>query len=277
MKFIVLSIVLFSALVLNSCAGLRDRESESGPAPTVYSTGWYMGENLSSEYITYSKTEIVPLLPEKKENGPTLEFFMDTLDILEEADGKLLRQTLYGGKTCQEYVENVYNRVTGDYKKRKDDAADASGAAYNWSYSETFDGAVYPSLLVISRRIYNYTGGANGQNERIFFVLDTKLSSKVALNDILAEGAEKDIQARIDDDLRARYRAAPGAPLTSAGFLNDTAGVPQNFFISREGLGFCWNPYEIAPHSMGTLEVVLPYAQIENLLNDRGREMFKSL
>ena len=276
MKFIVLSIVLFSALVLNSCAGLRDRESESGPAPTVYSTGWYMGENLSSKYITYSKTEIVPLLPEKKENGPTLEFFMDTLDILEKAEGKLLRQNLYGGETCQEYVENVYTRVTGDYKKRRDDA-DTSGAAYNWSYSETFDGAVYPSLLVISRRIYNYTGGANGQNERIFFVLDTKLSSKVELNDILAEGAEKDIQARIDDDLRTRYRAAPGAPLTSVGFLNDTAGVPQNFFISREGLGFCWNPYEIAPHSMGTLEVVLPYAQIENLLNDRGREIFNSL
>ncbi|MDR2796648.1 MAG: DUF3298 and DUF4163 domain-containing protein [Spirochaetaceae bacterium] len=277
MKSIFWHTVLFSALVLNSCTGVQKNDDATGLAPPVYSTGWYMREELSSKYITYSKKEDVPLFPEKKGGGPKLEFFVDMLDILDGEERKLLQQNLYDGLSCQDYAEKVYNRVKDEYEKIKDDSTGKPGAVNNWSYIETFDGAVYPSLLVISRRFYNYTGGAHGQNEKTFFVLDKKLLSKVALNGILQAEAGKSLQTQIDDALRSRYHAVPGAPLTSVGFLNDTAGVPQNFFVSREGLGFCWNPYEIAPYSMGTLEVVLPYAQVETLLNDRGREIFKDL
>jgi hypothetical protein len=281
MKSIFFVIFLFSVFALNSCAGLRDNENESDFMATAYGTGWYMGDILPSKYITYSKKEIVPLfepsVSEKNEKSPKLEFFVDTLDILDDAERKLLRQTLYGGLTCQAYVENVYNNVKDEYQNIKDMAIEQPGAVYDWSHIETFDGTIYPSLLVISRRLYSYSGGAHGQNEKTYFVLDTKLLSKLELSDILQAGAEGELQTRIDDDLRTRYRAAPGTPLTSVGFLNDTAGVPQNFFVSREGLGFCWNPYEIAPYAMGTLEVVLPYAQIKNLLNDRGREVFENL
>jgi hypothetical protein len=278
MKIVFLSIVvLFSVLVFNSCTGLRDRGYESGPVPSAYSTGWYIGGDLSSKYVTYAKKEIVPLFPEKKENGPKLDFFVDTLDILDDAERKMLRQALYDGLSCQDYAGNVYNNIKSEYLKTKEAAAAQPGEAYNWTYTETFDGAVYPSVLVVSRTRYYFSGGAHGQNEKTFFVLDTKLLSKVELTDILQTGAENELEVQINDALRARYHAKPGEPLTSVGFLSETANVPQNFFVSREGLGFCWNPYEISPYVMGTLEVVLPYAQIENLLNDKGREMVKNL
>ncbi|MDR2343134.1 MAG: RsiV family protein [Spirochaetaceae bacterium] len=276
MKFVFLSAILVSALVLNSCAGKRSRENGPDLVPPAYSTGWYVGGELSSNYVTYSKKEVVPLFPEK-ENGPKLDFFVDTLDVLDQAERKMLRDVLYDGLSCQDYADNVYNNIKSEYLKTKESAAAQPGESYNRTYRETFDGAVYPSFIVVSRSYYYLSGGAHGQNEKAFFVLDRETLSKVELIDILRAGAENDLRVGINDALRARYHVEPGAPLTSAGFLSETANVPRNFFISREGLGFCWNPYEISPYSMGTLEVVLPYARIEKLLNDKGFKMFKNL
>jgi hypothetical protein len=142
---------------------------------------------------------------------------------------------------------------------------------------EIFEGKVYPAVLVISKTLYTYSGGAHGQNEKTFFVLDTKLDSQVFLNDILQNDTKSLLQARIDDSLREIYGLASGKSLRTAGFLEDSGGVPENFFLSPDGLGFCWNPYKIAPYSMGTIEIVLPYTQIEDLLNERGRTLFDNL
>jgi hypothetical protein len=142
---------------------------------------------------------------------------------------------------------------------------------------EIFEGRVYPAVLVISKTLYTYSGGAHGQNEKTFFVLDTKHESQVFLNDILQSGAESSLQERIDESLRETYGLEPGASLRTAGFLEDSGGVPENFFLSPDGLGFCWNPYKIAPYSMGTIEIVLPYSHINDLLNDRGQALFDNL
>ncbi|MDR3357123.1 MAG: RsiV family protein [Spirochaetaceae bacterium] len=270
-------VVLFAAFAAVSCTGLKDKGETSNLMNPVYGKGWYAADVLPSRYITYSKSEIVPFFPKEKGKGPKLEFSVDTLDILAGGEHELLQKTLYGGLSCRDYAAKLFDKVNGEYQKAKDGVIGQPGAVYEWSYIETFGGEVFPSLLVISRHWYSYTGGANGQSEKTFFVLDTGLLSKVALNDILQKGVEEKLQTQIDDALRARHHAAPGTPLTSIGFLKDTGGVPQNFFVSREGLGFCWNPYEIAPHSYGILEIVLPYAQIEALLNDRGKEIFKKL
>jgi hypothetical protein len=273
-KFFV--ITPFIALILNSCAGMQGSGRINERDPMLYTTGWY-GGNGSPKYVTYSRKEELLLVPERRGQSPRLDFLIDTLDILDEPERKLLQQFLYEGLSCQNYVAKKFDRIKADYLGLKDEAVVNDGRVYDWSYTEAFDGRVYPSLFVISRSRYTFSGGAHGQNEKTFFVLDRGSLSKVELSDILESGARVLLQNKIDDALRARYHAAPDAPLKSIGFLEDTAGVPDNFFISREGLGFCWNPYEVTPYVMGTIDVVLPYAQIEGLLNDRGRGLFSDL
>jgi hypothetical protein len=269
-------IIMFFAVILNSCAGLRDAGQKNASAPLVYTTGWYDDGGLSPKYITYERKEELLLLPEELKS-PRLDFSVDTLDVLDEQERKLLQQFLYENLSCQNYASKLFDKIKTDYLKMKDEVISQPDRPYDWTYAEGFDGRVYPSLFVISRSRYILSGGANGQNEKIFFVLDRALRSKVELDDILEGGAKASLQKQINDSLRARYHAKPDAPLTSIGFLEETAGVPGNFFVSREGLGFCWNPYEIAPHVMGTIDVVLPYADIENLLNDRGKALFSGL
>jgi hypothetical protein len=272
-KFYIFITIL--AVMLNSCAGFRD--TGHADMSDYAATGWYYDEGLPSNYITYERKEELLLLPEKKRGSPRLDFWVDTLDLLDEPERKLLQNFLYEGLSCQNYVSKLFDKVKADYLEIKDEAIARPGESNNWTYNETFDGRIYPSIFVISRSRYTFFGGAHGDNEKTFFVLDRKLLSKVELDDILKDGARVSLQEQIDDSLRARYHAAPDTPLTSIGFLEETAGVPDNFFVSREGLGLCWNPYDIAPYVMGAIDVVLPYADIANLLNDRGKTLFNNL
>ncbi|MDR2659303.1 MAG: DUF3298 domain-containing protein [Spirochaetaceae bacterium] len=270
-------IILFFALIVNSCAALRNGGKSNENDIISYTTGWYEDNGLSPKYITYSREEVLLLLPEKKRKSPRLDFFIDTLDVLDNSERRLLQRFLYEDLSCQEYASKMFNQVKAEYLKKKNEAALYPDRPYDWSYTEAFDGRIYYPVFVVSRSRYIFSGGAHGQNEKIFFVLDRNLLSKVELDDILVNGAKASLQKYIDDVLRERYHAAPDTPLTTIGFLNDTAGVPDNFFITRGGLGFCWNPYEIAPYVMGTIDVILPYSQIENLINDRGKDLFRDL
>ncbi|MDR0382812.1 MAG: RsiV family protein [Spirochaetaceae bacterium] len=222
-------------------------------------------------YATYIKSETALLFPGRDRYGPRLQFAVYALDVSDEAESGLLNRVLYGGLPCREYAENLFSSVKDDYLKANKDAPPDSKS--DWSYIELFDGGVYGQVTVISRSRYVYLGGAHGQNEKICFVLDTGALSQVLLDDILQDGAKAVLQEHVDDALGSKYGAGPGAPLRAAGFLEDSGGVPENFFLSPEGLGFCWNPYEIAPYSMGIIEITLPYGDIESLLNDRGLDL----
>jgi hypothetical protein len=281
MKHIFLFTLLIPAFVLNSCAGLKDKSGEANlgganfGAPD-YRAGWYAAESLPPKYTTYEKKEIIPLFTEKKTGRPSLEFTVDTVDILDGAERGLLQQTLYDGLSCEDYAEKVYNDVKNDYQKTKDET-EPPGVQHDWSYTEWFSGVIYPELLVISRDSYVYSGGAHGQNQKTYFVIDTKLLSRTTLSDILKPDSSETLQKQIDGVLLAKYGGGSGTSLTSIGFFTDTAEKSENFFISREGLGFCWNPYDIAPYSMGFIEVVLPYDQIKNLLTEHGAALFENL
>jgi hypothetical protein len=262
--------LLFACIMFASCGTVRDRDE-----PQV-------GARPQDSYRTrYTLKEEVPLFPDRQE--PSLDFVIDLIDAVDGAERRLLRQTLYGGLSCEEYADKVFEKVKSGYAELRAGAeADAEaaggkpGASYNWSYYEEFEAAAYPGLLVVSRRLYVYSGGAHGNSERTYFVLDTALSKRLRLDDLLAEGARPLLQQRIDAALRARYGDGTDAPLSSIGFFADSAGLSENFFVTDAGLGFCWNPYEIAPYAMGAVEAVLPYAEVESLLNDRGRRLLRS-
>ncbi|MDR0662741.1 MAG: RsiV family protein, partial [Spirochaetaceae bacterium] len=273
MKHIFLFTILLTAYFFNSCAGMADKDSGADSAESVYRAAWHAAGSLPSKYTTYEKKEIIPLFPERKTGGPSLEFTVDTLDVSNGAERGLLQRILYEGLTCEDYAEKVYADIKDGYQKTTDDAESRGSVSHDWYYKEWFSGVIYPELLVISRESYVYSGGAHGENQKTYFVIDTKRLSQITLGDILKPDSGEALQKEIDGALRAKY----SAPLTQAGFFADTAGESDNFFISREGLGFCWNPYDIAPYAMGVIEVVLPYDRIENLLTERGAALLANL
>ena len=51
------------------------------------------------------------------------------------------------------------------------------------------------------------------------------------------------------------------------GFFTIEDIVPNdNFWLSAEGINYSYNQYEIAPYSMGVIDVTVPYSELKNIL-----------
>jgi hypothetical protein len=74
----------------------------------------------------------------------------------------------------------------------------------------------------------------------------------------------------VEEALRDQAGLKQGEPLQTGGFFEDTVTAPDNFFLAEPGLGFHWDPYEIAPYAAGPVEVIIPYNRIGSLLSSRG-------
>jgi hypothetical protein len=59
-------------------------------------------------------------------------------------------------------------------------------------------------------------------------------------------------------------------PLTEQGFFENSVDKLEDFFLTPQGLGFQWDPYEIAPYTMGIIELVIPYDELTGMLTDLG-------
>jgi hypothetical protein len=110
-------------------------------------------------------------------------------------------------------------------------------------------------------------------SEKQYFVFDPGNAVRIFPRDIILPNREEDLASRIAEGLRKDWDLQSGEDLQKAGFFENTVPVPENFFFSAGGLGFHWDPYEIAPYAMGDVELVLPYGEIGDLLSPLGKSL----
>ncbi|MDR1096174.1 MAG: RsiV family protein [Spirochaetaceae bacterium] len=125
-------------------------------------------------------------------------------------------------------------------------------------YNESITAVDYEKYAVIKRVLDYYSGGAHGMTETFFSVFDRSAARFVTLADIADEARLTALREAVAGALRERFELRADEPLTAAGFFEGEFALTENFFLSEEGIGFHWNPYELAPYSFGAIEVVVP-------------------
>ena len=63
------------------------------------------------------------------------------------------------------------------------------------------------------------------------------------------------------------------APLSTGYYFEDSVESLENFYLTPRGIGFHWDHYEIAPYSVGPIEIVIPYEDVGELLNSQGKSL----
>jgi hypothetical protein len=65
--------------------------------------------------------------------------------------------------------------------------------------------------------------------------------------------------------------------LADAGFFSDTIKPADNFYITRDGIGFYYNQYDIAPYASGAFDIFIPFSELNDVLIKGGiiRELVK--
>lgn len=121
------------------------------------------------------------------------------------------------------------------------------------------------SRLSVNISKYAFTGGAHGMlhNTVVNFDLDT--GDLVSLDSLLDKPEMEKLNKLINQNLREKNSLQPEQSLRSAGFLNDEVEISSNYCITRSGIKFIYNPYEIAPYAMGVVTVFIPFNELNAL------------
>jgi hypothetical protein len=125
-------------------------------------------------------------------------------------------------------------------------------------YNETITAADYEHYIVIKRVVDYYEGGAHGMYGTDYHVFDRNAARFVTLVEAVDKDRLPDLREAVVNALRKKFELREDERLTDAGFFEDELELTENFFLSEDGIGFHWNPYDLAPYVFGEIEVVVP-------------------
>jgi hypothetical protein len=216
----------------------------------------------------------------------TLEFsLLETTGNVE--DMLFINTHLYQGGNPARYRDAVIQDWQTRYRETRGSASfDPFSAVSNWHYEETMDYTLLNDRgMVVKRDKYVYSGGAHGIYATRYSVFDLADHRVLKIDEFFREGTDERLAGIIIDELRScnnqgaelqeRPTLGEGAPLSQGIFFDDKPGFHDNFFICREGLGLNWAPYEIAPYSAGSIEIIIPWRMIRPLLRHDTMELLE--
>jgi hypothetical protein len=279
-------------LLTGACASLEGpRETgAAAPGPAPGETG---GKAEKAGFAPYRQELRVPLWEDPPlglapEKIPALSVSLELLDPAAEGEpetaalGRLFRDIFYRSLSAQDYIWELIRIQTIEYRDMGEEARNNPRIVFseslNWFYTETLAAeALYPRLVVVSRNRARYTGGAHGNYDRYYFVFDREAGMQVFLSDLVRDGAMPALREMVNRELRAGKKLGPADSLKKALFFVDEAELTENYFLSPRGLGFHWNPYEIAPYVEGYVEALIPYEQVRGLLSPEGQRLVRDI
>ncbi len=121
-------------------------------------------------------------------------------------------------------------------------------------------------ILSLEHHDYGYTGGAHGLSVSRFQVIDLHTGRLVGLDEIFRPDYRNDLRDIINSEARKAYGLDSRQGLTEAGFFSDFIDPSDNFFMTKDGIGFYYNQYEVAPYAMGPVSIFVSYTSLRRIL-----------
>jgi hypothetical protein len=271
---------VFTGHFLNGSAISGTWESSNGEikAPFVVNENYPSGSVPLNVYYLKGST---PLVKKPKSPRAALEYsmllpaesanpvFSDSLKklVLQKFAGRPVKmgdpdRILLGMQ--QVYFENyissneaIYNRI--------------QGMSFNWESVKTMNILLNGNnLLSFYIESYAFTGGAHGLQSRDYILTDLETGKLIGLGDLFQGDYEAALTTILTNKIRLVSNIPDEQKLSASGYFVDEVKPSSNFYITRNGIGFFYNHYEIAPYSNGPTDLFIPYGEIRKLLKPDG-------
>ena len=122
----------------------------------------------------------------------------------------------------------------------------------------------FDDIVILQYLVSSYSGGAHGMYGEVMHVLDLKGEKELKLSDVTSAYSST-LSRLLEKWYRKQYHLQPGEKLSDHIF-EDTIPANRNFFITKNGLGFIYNPYEIASFADGIIQIVIPFSDLKGKL-----------
>ena len=174
----------------------------------------------------------------------------------------------YTEKYVSDYLKDLEPMYQKDEQEKEDNATmEAWYSNYKGIESHV---QLYIKNLLVYRVDYNeYTGGAHGIYSSTFLNMNLRTLTPIRLDDLFISEYREDLTDLLWNQLMADNKVATHQELEDMGYATTGDLEPtENFYLSKEGITFYYNVYEIAPYVMGPVKIMLPYEVMQHLLSD---------
>ena len=219
--------------------------------------------NLSIEY-TYIKNSSQEVLKDTLNNYLTTLFFGDSY--VNRPIEEII--TDYTNDYVQTYKSDLESLFKEDKEINKENG-ESIGPWYNYEKTLNSNIESYNKDLLVYKIYYQeYTGGAHGIYSTNYYNFDLKTKMILKLEDIFVPNYKKALVEEIWRQLIKDNKVSTKEELRDMGYeYSDELSPTSNFKLDKQSITFLYNVYEIAPYSMGSISITIPYAQITHLFN----------
>ena len=189
--------------------------------------------------------------------------------------GTFFGSTEFDYMTPNDAVEQYLKEYTARYQSLSNmyyedkSRLDGKPPVWYWYYMNTSNKILFQndSLLSYAVEYSDYEGGAHGSYRITYTNIDLNELVTLSEEDLFVPGYYKELTDKILQSLMKEYDAEIPDSLLMRGFFTIEDIVPNdNFWLSAEGINYSYNQYEIAPYSMGVIDVTVPYSELKNIL-----------
>ncbi|MBS1782843.1 MAG: DUF3298 domain-containing protein [Bacteroidetes bacterium] len=145
---------------------------------------------------------------------------------------------------------------------------------------ETFNYARYQTimpvyndrnLVTLQNDFYEFSGGAHGNYGTLFHTYDLINKKELKLSDFIQIDSLT-LQPIVERAFREQYRIK--VKNLSQVLFDPHLATTDNFYITNKGIGFLYNPYEVASYAQGQINVFVPYTAFNRWLTPFAIEKF---
>ncbi|MEO5783497.1 MAG: DUF3298 domain-containing protein [Ginsengibacter sp.] len=117
-------------------------------------------------------------------------------------------------------------------------------------------------FVIIESEVYSYSGGVHGNYGSNFYCFDLNGKKRMELYDIVSADSIT-MQHVAEKYFRMQYNVKTA--LNEVLFENNLA-ANDNFYFNEKGIGFLYNPYEVASYAQGEINVFIPFTALEKFI-----------
>ncbi len=119
---------------------------------------------------------------------------------------------------------------------------------------------------------YSFFGGAHPNSVMFYTNVDLQTGRTIKLDELFVDGYKSDLNKIAEKYFRKERELKPDEDLEQAGFwFNENKfSVNENFAITKSGLSFFFNDYEVTSHAAGPTLIEIPYPELESIIKPSG-------
>ncbi|SMC87167.1 DUF3298 and DUF4163 domain-containing protein [Pedobacter nyackensis] len=245
-------------------------QNEKKSVNTVDSTSLAVDTELSFKYDSVKVYSKFPIVVEKVSD--TSKAVISYPVFADEKINQFIQQkVLKAGNEGENYTS--YLDFANSFIKNFDDfSKENKGYGQTWFMNGKVEVvAQQPHYLSLLFTFVNYEGGAHPNSSFVYLNYDPVNHQEIILDSLLNPGSMTKLTAVAENIFRKNEKLAPGVSLKDNYFFeNDKFSLNQNFSVTKEGIKFLYNPYEIKAYAYGITELLIPFTALKDIAKPNG-------